>query len=101
MSFLLCIVARSSVTLIQEACWAIVLSDFGTGGARGAGVLGAIFERCGNDDRDPSGAMRPAGVCLGRKSFSLAFILPAAQLFTPCCAGGLPGLPPHPWKDVC
>jgi len=36
-------------------------------------------------DRDPSGAMRPEEVSLGRKSFSLQFILAAAKLFTVGC----------------
>jgi len=75
-------VARSNVNLIQGASRAIVLSDFGTDAARGTGALGLTFARCGLQDRDPAGAMRPARSCLGRESFSLFFILVAAQLFT-------------------
>src|SRR6266516_6958600 len=67
--FLLCIVARSNVNLIQGASRAIVLSDFGTDAARGTGALGLTFARCGLQDRDPAGAMRPARSCLGRESF--------------------------------
>jgi len=82
---LLCIVARSKVNLIPGASRAIVLSDFGTGAARRTGELRETFARLGTNDRAPSGAMRPAGLCLGRKSFSLAFIFGATQLFTAGC----------------
>src|SRR5881394_3421921 len=80
-----CIVAPSCVNLIPEASRAVVLSDVGTGAARRTGKLGSILAGWVTNDRDPSGAMRPAGLCLGRKSFSPPFILGAAQLFTAGC----------------
>src|SRR5438552_13629655 len=55
------------------------------GRARRTGKLGSILAGWVTNDRDPSGAMRPAGLCLGRKSFSPPFILGAAQLFTAGC----------------
>ena len=82
----MCIVAPSCVNLIQGASWAFVLSDVGTGAARRAGELGLTFARWDGRDRDPSGAMRPARLCLRRKSFSLRFIPGPAQLFTVGCA---------------
>jgi hypothetical protein len=63
----------------------MVLSDVGTGAARRTGVLNLILEGWVAMDRVPSGAMRPETICLGRKTFSLAFIGSAAKLFTVVC----------------
>jgi hypothetical protein len=78
----MCIVAPSSVNLIQGASQAFVLSDVWTGAARGAGELRSILAGLDERDRDPSGAMRPETLCLIRKSFSPEFLFESAQLFT-------------------
>ena len=87
--FRLCIVAPSCVALIPGASQAFVLSDVGTGAAGRAGELRLILAGLPTDDRDPPGAMRPRQACLERKTFSLHFIVGAAELFTESC-GELP-----------
>ena len=82
--------APSGVELILGASWAVVLSDVGTDAAGRAGKLREILVGCSMEDRDPLGAMRPWLVCLERKSFSLTFVMGAAELFTEGC-GELPG----------
>ncbi|HEY3853401.1 MAG TPA: hypothetical protein VGO67_03295, partial [Verrucomicrobiae bacterium] len=71
--------APSCVLLIQGASRAVVLSDIWTAAAGRAGKLREAFARPDADDRDPSGAMRPALILAGRKFFV------AAQLFTVDC----------------
>jgi hypothetical protein len=66
----------SCVILIPGASRAIVLSDILTAAAGRAGELCEAFARRGTDDREPSGAMRPALLLPDRKLFV------AAQLFT-------------------
>ena len=63
----------------------MVLSDVGTGAAKRTGALAEVFVRQVLDDRAPLGAMRPEGICLGRKTFPLDFISGAAKLFTAVC----------------
>ena len=83
--------APSCVDLIPGASRALVLSDVGTRAAGWAGKLGSILVGCVMSDRDPPGAMRPGQGCLARKSFSLAFMVRAAELFTEG-AEALPGV---------
>jgi hypothetical protein len=78
-------VAPSCVDLIPGASRAIVLSDVGTGAAGRPGELLLILEGWETKDRDPSGAMRPEELCLGRKTFSLQFMFGSAKLFTGGC----------------
>ena len=91
-SLLTRIVAPSHVNLIPGASQAVVLSDVGTDAASRAGELRAILAGWDTNDRDPTGAMRPATDCLDRKSFSPAFISAAAKLFTGTCGDFLLGL---------
>ena len=77
--------APSCVDLIPEASRAIVLSDVETDAAGRAGKLLLILVGSETEDRDPPGAMRPWQDCLERKTFSLTFIVGAAELFTEGC----------------
>ena len=63
----------------------MVLSDVGTGAARRTGALHLILVGWSKHDRDPSGAMRPEELYLGRKTLSPADIFGAAKLFTAGC----------------
>jgi hypothetical protein len=73
------IAAPSCVVLIPGASRAVVLSDILTAAAGRAGELSEAFARRDTDDREPSGAMRPALLLPDRKTFV------AAQLFTVGC----------------
>ena len=84
-----CIVAPSCVDLIPGASQAVVLSDVGTDAAGRAGELTLILAGLGDDDRDPTRAMRPWQECPERKGLSLNFILGSAELFTEACGNCL------------
>ena len=80
--------ALSEVNLIQEASWAIILSDLKTDASRRPGLLWIVLAGLGHTDRDPSGAMPPIPLYSGDeicKSFSNE----SAHVFTTGC-GELP-----------